>query len=139
MRPVVVSSPFSPVHGYDPSFSCANIVKHILCLMTQPMNRLHVKHLAVYVPSEAKRKDPQLFANNLRRKMARELSVECYDLTWTDKLRFERSARSRDLGRRRLAARNGGVVPPMPVFTQDAFERRRQEGRVVLGGGGCVD
>jgi len=94
IRPVVVSSPFSPVHGYDPSFSCANIVKHILCLMTQPTNRLNVKHLAVYVPSEAEKKDPHLYAENVRRKMANELRVQCYDLTWTDKLRFERSARS---------------------------------------------
>lgn len=121
VQPVIVSSPFSPRFGYDPSFSCANIIKHVVGLMTQPMNRLHVKHLAVYVPNEAEKKDPALYANNVRRKMAKELGVECYDLTWNDKLRFERSAKQRKLGEQRLAAKNGGLVPPMPVFTQDAF------------------
>ena len=29
VQPVIVRSPFSPVHGYDPSFSCANIVVHM--------------------------------------------------------------------------------------------------------------
>lgn len=29
VQPVIVDSPFSPVHGYDPSFSCANIVTHM--------------------------------------------------------------------------------------------------------------
>ncbi|KAL7528499.1 hypothetical protein ACHAXR_002478, partial [Thalassiosira sp. AJA248-18] len=29
VQPVIVDSPFSPVHGYDPSFSCANIVTHV--------------------------------------------------------------------------------------------------------------
>mmetsp|Transcript_42263 Transcript_42263/g.89884 ORF Transcript_42263/g.89884 Transcript_42263/m.89884 type:complete len:392 (+) Transcript_42263:46-1221(+) len=121
IQPVVVSSPFSSRFGYDPSFSCSNIATHIICLMTQPMNHLHVKHLAVYVPNDTEKKDPTLYANNVRRKMADELGVGCYDLTWTDKLRFESSARARELGEQRLAARNGGVVPPMPLFTQDAF------------------
>jgi len=121
VQPVVVKSPFSPKHGYDPSFSCSNIVIHILSLMSQPMNHLHVTHLAVYVPNEEEKKDPQLFANNVRQKMADKLGVECYDLTWTDKLRFESTANARELGRQKLAARNGGVVPPMPTFTEDAF------------------
>ena len=89
--------------------------------MTQPINHLHVKHLAVYVPNDEEEKDPSLYANNVRQKMAKELNVKCYDLTWTDKLRFERSAKARELGNQRLAAKNGGVVPPMPIFTQDAF------------------
>ena len=29
VQPVVVKSPFSPVYGYDPSFSCANILLHV--------------------------------------------------------------------------------------------------------------
>ena len=92
-----------------------------LCLMTQPINHLNITHLAVYVPNDDEKKNPSLYANNVRQKMARELGVECYDLTWSDKLRFESTAMARELGNRRLAAKNGGVVPPMPVFTQDAF------------------
>lgn len=121
IQPIIVSSPFSPIWGYDPSFSCANIVTHIIGLMTQPHNSLHVKHLAVYVPSEAEKSDPNLYANNVRAKMAKEMGVECYELTWTDKLRFERSDKAKELGKKKLAVRHGGVVPPMPKFTQDSF------------------
>jgi len=120
IQPVIVTSPFSPVHGYDTSFSCANIVLHIIGLMTQPMNSLHVKHLAVYIPNDAEKSDPILYANNVRKKMAKELDVKCYDLTWADKLRFEPSEKSKELGRKKTAEKYG-FVPPMPTFTQDAF------------------
>jgi len=121
VQPVCISMPFSPVHGYDPSFSCANIVTHVLGLMTQPMNHLHVTHLAVYVPNAAEKADARLYANNVRCRMAEELGVGMYELTWTDKLQFEISEKARELGRKKLAERHGGVVPPLPVFTQDPF------------------
>eukprot|EP00529_Nitzschia_sp_RCC80_P031756 CAMPEP_0113481954 /NCGR_PEP_ID=MMETSP0014_2-20120614/22672_1 /TAXON_ID=2857 /ORGANISM="Nitzschia sp." /LENGTH=365 /DNA_ID=CAMNT_0000375461 /DNA_START=178 /DNA_END=1275 /DNA_ORIENTATION=- /assembly_acc=CAM_ASM_000159 len=121
VQPVVVSSPFNPIFGYDPSFSCADIVLHVLGLMTQTMNQLHVKHLAVYVPNEKEKADPSLYASNVREKMAKELGVKSYDLTWTDKLQFEPSKKARELGREKLAARNGGIVPPTPIFTHDPF------------------
>lgn len=121
VQPVVASMPFSPFHGYDPSFSCTNIVLHILGLMTQPINRLHVTHLAVYVPDEKEKEDPSHFANNVRDRMAKALGVETYELTWADKLRFEASENKRDMGRRLLAERHGGVAPPLPTFKQDAF------------------
>ena len=89
--------------------------------MTQPVNHLQVKHMAVYIPNEEEKKDPALYANNVRKLMAKELGVECYDLTWAEKLRFERTPKLRKLGDKLLAAKNGGVVPPMPVFTEDAF------------------
>ena len=120
IQPVIVTSPFSPVHGYDTSFSCANIVLHILGLMTQPMNSLNVKHLAVYIPNEEEKSDPILYANNVRKKMAEELDVKCYDLTWTDKLRFEPTTKGKELGKKKLTQKYG-EVPPMPIFTQDAF------------------
>ena len=120
IQPVIVTSPFSPVHGYDTSFSCANIVLHILGLMTQPMNSLNVKHLAVYIPNEEEKSDPILYANNVRKKMAKELDVKCYDLTWTDKLRFEPTTKGQELGKKKLTQKYG-EVPPMPIFTQDAF------------------
>ena len=120
IQPVIVTSPFSPVHGYDTSFSCANIVLHILGLMTQPMNSLNVKHLAVYIPNEEEKSDPILYANNVRKKMAEELDVKCYDLTWTDKLRFEPTTKGQELGKKKLTQKYG-EVPPMPIFTQDAF------------------
>lgn len=121
VQPVVVRMPFSPTHGYDPSFSCANIVIHILCLMTQPINHLHATHLAVYEPSEAEKANPKLYANNVRRRMADTLGVQTYELTWAHKLQFETTPRLREMGRRLLTERHGGEMPSPPVFTMDAF------------------
>ena len=53
--------------------------------------------------------------------MSKELGVNYYDLIWTDKLRFESLEKAQELGWQELAAQNGGVVPPMPIFTQDTF------------------
>ena len=91
------------------------------------MNQLHVKHLPVYIPNEDEKKDPLLYANNVRKVMAKDLGVECYDLTWAEKLRFEMSARARELGNELLAEKNGGVIPPLPVFTMDAFGNALEE------------
>jgi lysophosphatidylcholine acyltransferase/lyso-PAF acetyltransferase len=121
VQPVAIRVPFSPVHGYDPSFCGPNILFHVFCLLTQPMNHMHVTHLAVYVPTDAEKADAKLFANNVRRRLAETLGVETYELEWVHKLQFERSERKRELGRKLLAERHGGVVPPPPVFTQDAF------------------
>ena len=121
VQPVIVSSPFYPTFGYDPSFSATNIVFHILGLMTRPMNQLHVKHLAVYTPNEAEKADPKLYANNVRKVMAKAMGVHSYELTWIDKLRFESTEKLRAFGRKKLAERHGGVEPPMPKFTQDPF------------------
>jgi hypothetical protein len=82
---------------------------------------MHVTHLAVYVPTDAEKADAKLFANNVRRRLAETLGVETYELEWVHKLQFERSERKRELGRKLLAERHGGVLPPPPVFTQDAF------------------
>lgn len=120
IKPVVVQSPFSPVSGYDTSFSCTDIVLHIIFLMTQPINRLQVKHLPVYVPNNAEKSNPRLYANNVRQKMADALGVKCYELTWTDKLRYEPTKKARDLGQKKLVERYG-FLPPPPIFHQDAF------------------
>ena len=145
VQPVVVHMPFSPRHGYDPSFCCcSNIVLHILCLMTQPRNHMHVHHLAVYTPNDAEKTDAQLFANNVRRCMVNALNkIICHDnerngknhhamvgtfeLEWMHKLQFETTEKKRQLGRRLLAKRYYGkdadIFLSPPVFTHDAFGR----------------
>jgi len=120
IQPVIVTSPFSSSHGYDTSFTCNNIFLHIVGLMTQPRNTLHVKHLAVYSPNAAEKADPILYANNVRDKMAKEMGVKCYDLSWTEKLQFEPSTKLQELGRKKMMHKYG-TVPPTPTFTQDAF------------------
>lgn len=121
VQPVVLTMPFSPTHGYDPSFTCANIFQCILGLMTQPMNHMYVTHLAVYSPNEAEKADAKLFANNVRARMAQSLGVQTYPLSWVDKLPYEPSKKEKELGIAKLTERNGGVLPSPPVFTEDPF------------------
>jgi len=121
VQPVAFRTPFSPSHGYDPSFCCANIVFHVLGLMTQPMNHLHVTNLAVYSPTDADKANAKLFANNVRHRLAEAMGAKTYELEWMHKLEFEINEKSKELGKKLLADRHGGSVPPPPVFTQDAF------------------
>jgi len=89
--------------------------------MTQPMNHLHITHLNVYTPNDDEKKDAKLFANNVRQRMADVVGYPTYNLTFFDKLPYERSEQQRELGRNRWMEKNGGVLPTPPVFSQDAF------------------
>jgi 1-acyl-sn-glycerol-3-phosphate acyltransferase len=119
--PIATEMPFSPIWGYDPSFSCANMNLHILGLMSQPWNRLTVHELPVYVPSEAEKIDVQLFANNVRQEIADVLNIPIYELQWRDKLPYEPSTKKQKLGNKFLMDKNNDVSPSVPVFTQDVF------------------
>lgn len=119
--PIATEMPFSPVWGYDPSFSCTNMNLHIIGLLSQPWNRLTVHELPVYVPSETEKADAQLFANNVRRVIADGLKMPVCELQWKDKLLYEPSIKKQELGKKYLMDKNNGVMPAAPVFTQDVF------------------
>ena len=89
--------------------------------MTQPWNRLIVHELPVYIPSKAEKAHAQLYANNVRKEIADTINVPVFELQWCHKLMFELSAKKRALGKKILTEKNGGVLPPAPVFTQDVF------------------
>lgn len=50
--------------------------------------RLEIVHLPVYIPSDAERHDPRLYANNVRALIARELALPVHDVTFRDKLAY---------------------------------------------------
>lgn len=118
--PVLFEMPFSSTWGYDPSFSCAIIYYHVLGLMSQPINRLHVKQLPIYHPTSEEREDARLYAKNVCKVMADALSLPVLALEWMHKLQYEVSPKGRALGDKLLTERYG-ALPPKPVFTQDAF------------------
>jgi len=123
VQPVVVKMPFSPIHGYDPTFTCGNIFHCVLGLMTQPMNHMHVTHLPIYTPTPAEQADPRLYADNVQKKMAEAMGVETLHLSYVDKMQYEPSNVLREKGRKMLMEENGGVAPDEPVFTEDLFGR----------------
>ena len=134
IQPVVVQSKFSPKYGYDPSFTCTNIVLHIIGLMTQPINQLHVQHLPIYVPSQEEQNNAKLYATNVRTVMSKQLDVQVYNLTYSDKLEYEQH--EKELRKQKKVSTSSGgqqqqeqLQPPtpsssLPVFTHDPFGNR---------------
>ncbi|XP_040045140.2 lysophosphatidylcholine acyltransferase 1 [Gasterosteus aculeatus] len=53
--------------------------------LCQPHNPLEIEYLPVYTPSNAERGDPALFANNVRKLMARALQLPLTDLSFDDR------------------------------------------------------
>ncbi len=51
-------------------------------LLARPFNEVEVTFLPVYAPSPEEREDPELFAGNVQRVMARHLGVRASDVTY---------------------------------------------------------
>ncbi|XP_039284466.1 lysophosphatidylcholine acyltransferase isoform X3 [Nilaparvata lugens] len=52
--------------------------------LVQPQSNCEIEFLPVYHPNEDEKKDPKLYAQNVRRLMARALGVPCLDYTYDD-------------------------------------------------------
>lgn len=74
---------------FDPSFTCYSQLSHMVQILAQPINFMQVVHLPTYVPSEAEKRDPHLYANNVRSLMSVIAQMPMYDLEWAEKLEFE--------------------------------------------------
>lgn len=48
-------------------------VRHVIFLFCQFVNHIEVTRLPVYYPSQQEKDDPKLYANNVRKLMAREV------------------------------------------------------------------
>lgn len=59
-------------------------LKLIWLTLTRPYSFCEIEFLPVYKPNEAEKKDPKLFANNVRAVMARALGVPVSDYTYDD-------------------------------------------------------
>jgi len=74
VQPAVVRYRFD---DHDPSFTFPlSSVGYLWGLLTQMANHMEVEYLDVYTPSEEEKKNPALFAANVRRVMAQALGVE---------------------------------------------------------------
>lgn len=74
---------------FDPAFTCYSTGLHMLQMLAQPINFMHVIQLPTYVPSEAEKADPRLYANNVRELISIIGQLPMYDLEWAEKLQFE--------------------------------------------------
>ncbi|KAM4539903.1 LOW QUALITY PROTEIN: lysophosphatidylcholine acyltransferase 1 [Odontesthes bonariensis] len=53
--------------------------------LCQPHNSMEIEYLPVYTPSKKEREDPTLFANNVRKLMAKALELPLTDLSFDDR------------------------------------------------------
>ncbi|KAG2491357.1 hypothetical protein HYH03_010356 [Edaphochlamys debaryana] len=76
------SGPFWPTWDAMPGFT------HIGLLLSEPSHRVTVLVLPPYVPSEAEKADPTLYAENVRQLMIKCSGIPATDETFADKLAF---------------------------------------------------
>nr|CAH7755259.1 unnamed protein product [Callosobruchus chinensis] len=59
-------------------------LKLLWLTLTQPYSNCEIEFLPVYYPSEEEKRDPKLFANNVRAVMAKALGIPVTDYTYND-------------------------------------------------------
>ena len=70
-----------PASQFSPCWESILFPLHFLRLLCQVVNYCEVTYLDVYVPSEEEKKNPRLYANNVRALMAKEMGVPAVEST----------------------------------------------------------
>ncbi|KAI8016581.1 Lysophospholipid acyltransferase LPEAT1 [Camellia lanceoleosa] len=82
VRPVILRYPYQ---RFSPAWDSISGVRHVIFLFCQFVNYLEVTRLPVYYPSQQEKDDPKLYANNVRRLMAREGNLILSDIGLAEK------------------------------------------------------
>lgn len=85
VQPVLIRHPFK---HFSPTWETIPILSYAFRLLTQFVNFVEIIYLPVYIPNEEEKKDPSLFAENVRRKMAAVVNLPLKDATRNDKMRY---------------------------------------------------
>uniref|UniRef100_A0A8D3E350 Lysophosphatidylcholine acyltransferase 1 n=1 Tax=Scophthalmus maximus TaxID=52904 RepID=A0A8D3E350_SCOMX len=90
VQPVVLRYPNKlvnpPRSSHSLSFSSPRHLFKILWLtLCQPHNSMEIEYLPIYTPSDEEKENPALFANNVRRLMAKALELPLTDLSFDDR------------------------------------------------------
>ncbi|KAL5558089.1 hypothetical protein UlMin_034300 [Ulmus minor] len=80
--PVILRYPYQ---RFSPAWDSISGVRHVIFLLSQFSNHLEVTRLPVYHPSQQEKDDPRLFADNVRRLMAREGNLIMSDIGLAEK------------------------------------------------------
>lgn len=81
--PVVVKYRYK---RFSPTYETIRLAQYIYKLFTQLYNEVEYTLFPVYYPSETERKDPALYANNVREVMRKELNCGLSESSYQDKL-----------------------------------------------------
>lgn len=82
VQPVILRYPYK---RFSPAWDSMAGARHVFLLLCQFANYLEVVHLPVYYPSEQEKDDPKLYADNVRKLMAKEGNLILSDLGLAEK------------------------------------------------------
>ncbi|CAN6450636.1 unnamed protein product [Victoria cruziana] len=80
--PVIVRYPYT---RFSPAWESMSGVRHVILLLCQFANYIHVVRLPIYYPTEEEKNDPKLYADNVRRFMANEGNLMLSDIGLAEK------------------------------------------------------
>ncbi|CAN1163726.1 Lysophospholipid acyltransferase LPEAT1 [Linum perenne] len=80
--PVILRYPYQ---RFSVAWDSISGVRHVILLLCQIVNYLEVIRLPVYYPSQEEKDDPKLYADNIRRLMAREGNLVMSDIGLAEK------------------------------------------------------
>ncbi|EPS60904.1 hypothetical protein M569_13895, partial [Genlisea aurea] len=101
--PVILRYPYQ---RFSPAWDSISGGRHLLLLLCQFVNYLEVTHLPVYRPSEEERRNPKMYAENVRKLMAREGNMMTSEVGLAEKLVY-------------MAALNGNISMPTVLHPKD--------------------
>ncbi|KAK6115848.1 hypothetical protein DH2020_008117 [Rehmannia glutinosa] len=101
--PIILRYPFQ---RFSPAWDSISGVRHVILLLCQFANYIEVTKLPVYHPSEQEKEDPKLYAENVRRLMAREGNLILSDIGLAEKRVYH-------------AALNGNISTPTVLHQKD--------------------
>ncbi|KAK3038142.1 hypothetical protein RJ639_029596 [Escallonia herrerae] len=80
--PVILRYPYQ---RFSPAWDTISGVRHVIFLLCQFVNHIEVTWLPVYYPTQQEKDDPKLYADNVRRLMAREGNLILSDIGLAEK------------------------------------------------------
>ncbi|KAI3513198.1 hypothetical protein L1887_20525 [Cichorium endivia] len=80
--PVILKYPYE---RFSPAWDSISGVRHVILLLCQFVNNMSVIRLPVYYPSQEEKDNPKLYAENVRRLMAREGNLIMSDIGLAEK------------------------------------------------------
>ncbi|PWA92748.1 phospholipid/glycerol acyltransferase [Artemisia annua] len=80
--PVILRYPYQK---FSPAWDTISGTRHVLLLLCQFVNRITVTRLPLYYPSQEEKDNPKLYAENVRRLMAREGNLKLSDIGLPEK------------------------------------------------------
>lgn len=82
VHPVILKYPYE---RFSPAWDSISGVRHVILLLCQFVNNMTVTRLPVYYPSQEEKDDPKLYAENVRKVMAREGNLIMSDIGLAEK------------------------------------------------------